>query len=108
MVEAMSVVKESTVTLGTVLDPVLDDGEEPPHAARINPDSARTGANLPNLIGTSMSPLTRHDPCCLLPENLSAPGRECAGEQALLRNPRRERPAAQEHVLHPHVCQECD
>jgi hypothetical protein len=30
-----------------------------------------------------------------LPSSRIAPGRECAGEQALLRNPRRDRPPVQ-------------
>src|ERR1700688_1376848 len=74
----------------------------PPQAIATIPTIPIAGTSLANLIG-SLSYLSH-----LLPSSRIAPGRECAGEQALLRHPRRDRPAGAEHVLHPHVCQECD
>src|ERR1700674_1538806 len=74
----------------------------PPQAIATIPTTPIAGTSLANLIG-SLSYLSH-----LLPSSRRAPGRECAGEQALLRNPMAGPPAAGEHVLPPHVCQECD
>src|SRR5450759_489270 len=74
----------------------------PPQAIATIPSTPSVGISLANLIG-SLSYLSH-----LLPSSRTAPGRECAGEQALLRNPMAGPPANPEHVLRPHVCQERD
>jgi hypothetical protein len=61
----------------------------PPQAIATIPTTPIAGISLANLIG-SLSYLSH-----LLPSSRMAPGRECAGEQALLRNPRRDRPPVQ-------------
>jgi hypothetical protein len=87
MVAAISGVNEATVTLGTVFDPVLDPDEDvPPHAARINPDSAKTGTSLPNFIRTSLvhSPLAI--PAAFFPRTFRPRG-ESAPATGLLSKP---------------------
>src|ERR1700681_1052263 len=92
---------EETVRLaGTTAGDAAALPPPPPQAIATIPTKLIAGTSLANLIG-SLSYLSH-----LLPSSRMAPGRECAGEQALLRNPTAGPPAGAEHVLHLHVCQE--
>src|SRR4029077_2164074 len=94
---------DETVRLaGTTAGDAVAVPPPPPHAIATIPTTPIAGISLANLIG-SLSYLSH-----LLPSSRMAPGRECAGEQALLRNPTAGPPAGGEHVLPPQVCQECD
>src|ERR1700682_1033129 len=83
-----------------VVPPVVD---EPPHAIARIPTTPIIGTTLANLIWFFL--LCKWLPVAFFP---AVPGRECAGEQALLRGMAETPPARQEHVSRPHVCQECD
>src|ERR1700682_869194 len=90
MAEKLTSNEEMLSDDGTVAVGEFDDvPPPPPQAIATIPTTPSVGISLANLIG-SLSYLSH-----LLPSSRRAPGRECAGEQALLRNPRRDRPPVQ-------------
>src|ERR1700694_3654037 len=81
---------DDTVRLGgTVAGDAVAVPPPPPQAIAMTPTTPSAGTSLANLIG-SLSYLSH-----LLPSSRKAPGRECAGKQALLRNPTAGPPPAQ-------------
>src|ERR1700674_5787223 len=89
MAEKLTSNEEMLRLAGTTAGDAVAVPPPPPQAIATIPTTPIAGISLANLIG-SLSYLSH-----LLPSSRMAPGRECAGEQALLRNPRRDRPPVQ-------------
>src|ERR1700716_3746234 len=87
---------------GTVALGVFDVVVPPPQAIATIPTTPSVGTSLANLIWFYL--LSKWLPVAFFP---AVPGRECAGEQALLRSHGGNDPRG-EHCSPTQVCQECD
>src|SRR5260221_12173340 len=94
---------EETVRLaGTTAGDAAALPPPPPQATATSPMTPIIGISLANLIWFS---LLSKSPVAFFPESSGARVRRRTG---LTQKPPAGPPAGQEHVLHPHVCQECD